>query len=110
MRARVSAADRAGLLAELEHAAVARRSLPGRAVRPERLVELRVPVPDRPGVLAEITTLAGDLGVNIHDIELAHSVEGDRGVLVLVVDAEMSERLHDALTGRGHRSVSRQLE
>jgi prephenate dehydrogenase len=110
MRARVAAADRAGLLAELEHAAVARRSLPGRAVRPERLVELRVPVPDRPGVLAEITTLAGDLGVNIYDIELAHSVEGDRGVLVLVVDGDMSERLHDALTGRGHRSMSRHLE
>ncbi len=110
MRARVSSADRAGLLAELEHAALARRSLPARAVVPERLVELRVPVPDRPGVLAEITTLAGDLGVNIHDIELAHSVEGDRGVLVLVVDGDMSERLHDALIGRGHRSVSRHLE
>ena len=88
MRDRVAAADRAGLLAELEHAAVARRSLPARAVRPERLAELRVPVPDRPGVLAEITTLAGDLGVNIHDIEIAHSVEGDRGVLVLVVDGD----------------------
>jgi prephenate dehydrogenase len=110
MRDRVAAADRAGLLAELEHAATARRSLPARAVRPERLAELRVPVPDRPGVLAEITTLAGDLGVNIHDIELAHSVEGDRGVLVLVVDGDVSQRLHDALTGRGYRSTSRHLE
>ncbi len=110
MRDRVAAADKAGLLAELEHAATARRSLPRRAVRPERLAELRVPVPDRPGVLAEITTLAGDLGVNIHDIELAHSVEGDRGVLVLVVDGEQAERLHDALTGRGYRSTARQLE
>jgi prephenate dehydrogenase len=110
MRDRVAAADKPGLLAELEHAAVARRSLPARAVRPERLVELRVPVPDRPGVLAEITTLAGDHGVNIHDIELAHSVEGDRGVLVLVVDGDVAERLHDALTGRGYRSTSRHLE
>ena len=107
MRDRVAAADRAGLLAELEHAAMARRSLPARAVRPERLAEVRVPVPDRPGVLAEITTLAGDLGVNIYDIELAHSVEGDRGVLVLVVDGDMAERLHDALTGRGYRSTAR---
>ncbi len=110
MRDRVASADKAGLLAELEHAATARRSLPARAVRPERLAELRVPVPDRPGVLAEITTLAGDLGVNIHDIELAHSVEGDRGVLVLVVDGDVSQRLHDALTGRGYRSTSRHLE
>jgi prephenate dehydrogenase len=110
MRDRVAAADKPGLLAELEHAAVARRSLPARAVAPERLAELRVPVPDRPGVLAEITTLAGDLNVNIHDIELAHSVEGDRGVLVLVVDGDVSQRLHDALTGRGYRSTSRHLE
>ncbi len=110
MRDRVAAADRAGLLAELEHAATARRSLPARAVAPERLAEVRVPVPDRPGVLAEITTLAGDLGVNIHDIELAHSVEGDRGVLVLVVDGDMAERLHDALTGRGYRSTAGHLQ
>ena len=110
MRDRVATADKVGLLAELEHAAAARRSLPARAVRPERLAEVRVPVPDRPGVLAEITTLAGDLGVNIHDIELAHSVEGDRGVLVLVVDGHRAEQLHDTLTGRGYRSTSRHLE
>jgi prephenate dehydrogenase len=110
MRDRVAAADKAGLLTALVHAATARRSLPSGAVRPERLAELRVPVPDRPGVLAEITTLAGDLGVNIHDIELAHSVEGDRGVLVLVVDGDVAQRLHDALTGRHYRSTSRHLE
>ena len=32
--------------------------------------------PRPPRVLAEITTLAGDLGVNIYDIEIAHSAEG----------------------------------
>jgi prephenate dehydrogenase len=74
-------------------------------VRPERLAELRVPVPDRPGVLAEITTLAGDLAVNISDLEIAHSAEGERGVLVLVVDAEASSRLQEALAARGYRST-----
>ena len=47
------------------------------------LCEVRVPVPDRPGVLAEVTTLAGALDVNIADLEIAHSSEGDRGVLIL---------------------------
>ena len=107
MRDRVAGGDRAGLLEVLDHAAVARRSLPSRAVRPERLTEIRVPVPDRPGVLAEITTLAGDLGVNIADLEIAHSAEGERGVLVLVVDADGSERLQTALTGRAYRSTAR---
>jgi prephenate dehydrogenase len=110
MRDRVARGDRAGLLEVLDHAAVARRSLPSRAVRPERLTEIRVPVPDRPGVLAEITTLAGDLGVNISDLEIAHSAEGERGVLVLVVDADGSERLQNALTGRTYRSTARNLE
>ena len=60
----------------LEQASAARRALPARATRPENLAELRVPVPDREGVLAEITSLAGDLGINIYDIEIAHSAEG----------------------------------
>ncbi len=110
MRDRVARGDRAGLLEVLDHAARARRSLPSRAVRPERLTEIRVPVPDRPGVLAEITTLAGDLSVNIADLEIAHSAEGERGVLVLVVDADGSGRLQSALLGRGYRSTARTLE
>ena len=82
-------------------AAIARRSLPAAAVRPERLAELRVPVPDRPGVLAEITTLAGSLGVNISDLEIAHSAEGERGVLVLVVAADSAHVLQEGLADRG---------
>lgn len=109
MRDRVATRDRAALLEALEHAAVARRSLPARAVKPERLAEVRVPVPDRPGVLAEITTLAGDLDVNIADLEIAHSPEGDRGVLVLIVDADAAQRLTAALAGRGYRSTSARL-
>jgi prephenate dehydrogenase len=110
MRDRVATGDRAGLLQVLDHAATARRSLPSRAVRPERLTEIRIPVPDRPGVLSEITTLAGDLGVNIADLEIAHSAEGERGVLVLVVDADGSDRLQHALSGRHYRSTARSLE
>ena len=109
MRDRVAAGDRRGLLEVLGHAAAARRSLPTQAVRPERLAEVRIPIPDRPGLIAEITTIAGDLDVNIDDIEVAHSAEGERGVLVLVVDADAVERLHDALTARGHRSATRHL-
>ena len=99
----VSTADRAALLRLLEGARAARTSLPGRVARPESLVELRVPVPDRPGVVAEVTTLAGEMSVNIEDLEIAHSSEGDRGVLVLIVDARVSELLRQALLRRGFR-------
>ncbi|HUC37478.1 MAG TPA: prephenate dehydrogenase [Acidimicrobiales bacterium] len=109
MRDTVAEGDREGVFASLDRAAQARRSLPSRAVRPERLAELRVPVPDRPGVLAEITTLAGDLGVNIADLEIAHSAEGDRGVLVIVVDADEAAGLARALSDRGYHSASGRL-
>jgi prephenate dehydrogenase len=102
MRERVAAGDRDGLLDVLERASTARRSLPARATRPERLAELRVPVPDRQGVLAEITAVAGDLGINIYDIEIAHSAEGPRGVLTLVVEESAGPRLRAAVDGRGY--------
>ena len=70
------------------------------------LVELRVPVPDRPGVLAEVTTLAGRLGVNVADVEIAHSLEGGRGVIVLVVAADRRRRVRGGLRDLGYH-VSR---
>jgi len=104
LRGAVAARDREALLATLEQAQAARRSLPARrAGRAAELVEFRVPVPDRPGVIAEITTLASDLGVNVEDIEIAHSAEGPRGVLVIVVDALERDGLRSALVARGYR-------
>ena len=82
MRRRVAERDHDSLLEVLERAATARRAMSERAPRPEELVEVRIPVLDRPGTLAEIASLATELGINIFDVEIAHSVEGDRGVLV----------------------------
>jgi hypothetical protein len=61
-----------------------------------------VPIPDQPGALAEVTTLAGSLGVNIADIEIAHSVEGRGGVLVLLIGADESDAFVAALAERGY--------
>ena len=110
MRNYVVHADRDGLLHSLEQARAARVNLPARATRAENLVEMRVPIPDRPGVLAEITTLAGELDVNILDIEIAHSAEGDRGVLVLVIDARAGDLLRGSLLARGYRPSVSPLE
>ena len=109
MRDLVVLGDRPGLLTTLERARAARVNLPVRVARDRDLVEVRVPVPDRPGVLAEITTLLGELDVNIEDLEIAHSPEGAQGVLVVVVRAEADERVRDALGSRGFRPSSRHL-
>jgi prephenate dehydrogenase len=110
MRERVQASDKPALYNALERARAARLNLPGRVARAAEVVEVRVPVPDRPGVLAEITTLASELGVNIHDVEMMHSSEGDSGVVVLLVDAALSERFTGGLVARGYRPSSRSLE
>jgi prephenate dehydrogenase len=109
MRDRVAAQDRGALLGVLQQASAARRNLPARIARPDHLAELRIPVPDRAGVLAEITSLAGDAGIGIYDIEIAHSAEGPRGVLILVVDGAHADTLAAAVEAHGYRCRAEHL-
>jgi prephenate dehydrogenase len=109
LRDRIAARDREALLDALQQASAARRALPARIVRPEHLSELRIPVPDRQGVLAEITSLAADAGISIYDIEIAHSAEGPRGVLILVVDGAQADTLCQAVEAKGYRARAEQL-
>jgi prephenate dehydrogenase len=109
VRSVVASEDRDGLLTLLAQARAARTNLPTRFGQPSELGELRVVVPDRPGALAEVTTLATELDVNIADLEIAHSAEGDRGVLILLVEVGDLERLHDALGARSYRVSHQQV-
>jgi prephenate dehydrogenase len=106
VRAMVASGDRDALLGVLQSARVARRNLPTGLPADEELVELRVPIQDRPGALAQVTTLATERGVNIADVEIAHSLEGRSGVLVLVVPAGGADDFEAALVGHGYH-VSR---
>jgi prephenate dehydrogenase len=106
----VADGDRDRLLGLLERARRARIALPARVARPEDLVELRVTIPDREGALAPIFTLATDLDVSIADFEIAHSIEGNEGVLILLVDAELGERLQGGLMASGYRPTLHRIE
>lgn len=65
---------------------------------------LSLPVTDRPGVLAEVTTAAGRLGANIEDLRIVHSTEGGHGRLELVVTGDgPADRLAEALANMGYR-------
>lgn len=48
---------------------------------------IQVPIPDRPGVLAELTATLGEQQVNIEDLQIVHSPEGGRGTVHLTVAA-----------------------
>ena len=74
-----------GLLARAREA---RLGLFAKAVYTGDPVSLSLLIPDRPGVLAEVTTAAGLLGANIEDLRSLHSTEGGRGRHVLVIAGE----------------------
>ena len=108
MRRVVDTDDRDELHERLSRAREARANLPVRGARPGELAELRIPIPDRPGGAAEVFTLAAELGVNIDSFEVVHSVEGNRGVAVVLVDAGDAELYRGGLMARGYRpSVQR---
>ena len=73
------------------------------------MFELRVPVPDREGVIAEVATLAARFGVNIVDLEIAHSLEGRSGVLVLVVAERGLDEFEHALVEHGYHVARTRL-
>jgi prephenate dehydrogenase len=104
----VQAAERGPLLDFFEQARAEGRRLPARSAAAGPLVELSVLVADRPGVLAEVTTLAGGHGVNIVDLEITHSATG--GVLVMVVPASGADQIVDGLEERGYWVSRRTLD
>ena len=59
-------------------------------------------IPDRPGVLAQVTTIAGELGVNIEDLEIVHVQDQPRGVLILTVATDAADRVRHALGEHGY--------
>jgi prephenate dehydrogenase len=109
IRHSVASSDRQALMTSLAAARAARINLPTAAPVPASIAELRISVPDRPGVLAEVTAIASEASVNIYDIEIAHSAEGPRGVLILVVDATQGAGLTGALEQAGYRVSGREF-
>ncbi len=110
IRGAVAGGRSTDLLALLEKARAARINLPTGITMSDELVEFAIPIPDRPGEIAAIATLATELDVNIHDLELSHSGEGRRGVLILLTDAAAEDLLVGGLIAKGYRPTVRSLD
>lgn len=103
LREVVAGADDGALHATLLAARRARRQLPRKTVSGGGLTELILPIPDRPGVLAEVTTTVGAAGVNIEDFSIDHAAEGGRGALRLIIAGTgPTAAAAAALKGRGY--------
>ncbi len=97
----------AGFLARwIGEASANRRRMLEREYPPGALQQLRVHVPDRPGVLAGITQALGAERINIEDVEL-HHVSPERGgtLIVLVTGEGEAQRAADILEAQGYSVV-----
>jgi prephenate dehydrogenase len=98
----------AGFLARWigEAAGNRRRMLADAYPDPGALQQLRIHVPDRPGVLAGITQALGAERINIEDFELQH-MSPDRGgtLTVLITGEDEARRAADLLEAQGYGVV-----
>ena len=110
LRTVVADDDQARLLSHLEEARHARRNLPTTVPADEAMSEMRIPVLDRQGEIAAVASLAAELDVNIYDLEIAHSTEGPRGVIVVLIETAMTERMQGGLMALGYRPSARAID
>lgn len=79
--------DKEAFTALLADAAEARRNLPAAWVpSTENLLEVRIPMTDRKGVVAEVTTIASSVGCNIQSIEIDHVTEASAVLSLILTD------------------------
>ena len=83
----LEAGDRAAFTELLAGAAEARRALPAAWVpSTDNLLEVRIPMVNRTGVVAEVTTIASSVGCNIQSIEIDHVSEGNAVLSLILTD------------------------
>jgi prephenate dehydrogenase len=102
LRGRLAEADSAALREWNEQALSEREALLGAALAGGTASELRVSVPNRPGVLAEIALALGRAGMNIADMALSPSLDNRQGMLALWIAGEQDlERATELISRLG---------
>ncbi len=100
-RRALAAGDGPALRVWQEGAAQQRQALLEAGIAGGPLYELRVVVPNRPGVIADIALTLGRAGVNISDMALTPSPDGTRGEIALWVNTRDAQRARELVTGLG---------
>ena len=96
----LEAEDATALRAKLERASQARRRLVPKD-GPREVVDLVVALEDQPGALALATGVLGEAGINIEDLAMRHAAAGERGALLVRVEATAAQRGLRALRDQG---------
>jgi prephenate dehydrogenase len=97
VRAALAAGDGDAVAAWNDGAREERRRLLGAELAVSAVAELRVSVPNRPGVVAEVALALGQAGVNIVDMALAPAADNASGTISLWLDGEQQAATAEAL-------------
>jgi prephenate dehydrogenase len=102
VRDALARADRGAIERWNDAARVDRDALLGAGLAGGAVHELRAAVTDRPGVVAEIALALGHAGINIVDMALSPSRDGNQGVVALWVRGEeQAQRAAELIAGLG---------
>ena len=77
---------------------------------PVRYATVTVLVPDKPGELGRLFTEAGEIGINIEDLSLEHSVAQPVGRAMISVNPARAQPLADGLAQRGWTVAAVEME
>ena len=88
-----------------DHAKRARLRLAAKPQVRAGVAVLQIPIPDRPGALAQLTSALADKRVNIEDLQIVHSPEGGRGTVHLTVAAPSADDAIRVLASRSFDPV-----
>lgn len=107
----IEARDEDALVDLLTVSADARRSLPAQWVPgSDKLLEVRIPMVNRKGVVAEVTTIASSAGCNIQSIEIDHVSEGNAVLSLMLTDEGDIGQLSFQLIDAGYTVSFRPIE
>lgn len=100
IRSAIEDDDWTTVAAVLSRASAARRRLVPKE-QADEVVDVVVPLDDRPGQLASVTTALGQAGVNVEDLAMRHATQGRRGALLVRVEAGTGARAVEVLAAAG---------
>lgn len=105
-RAALESDDREAFTSMLATSADARRALPAAWIpSSEKLLEVRIPMVNRKGVVAEVANIASSVGCNIQSIDIDHISEGNAVLSLILTDEGDIGQLSYQLISEGY-SVS----
>jgi prephenate dehydrogenase len=106
LREELRRGDAAGLERWIEASRADRRRLQEADLPGGPVTEVRVAVPNRPGIVAQLALAVGDAGVNIVDMALYPAADMQSGAIVLWVAGEGSAgRVVDLIGGLGYQAA-----